>query len=171
MINQTSLDLTHELFQLLKRFPRPKLAQTSCPELARSEYELLVVLAMKTAEGSHALTATEISNLLQITPAGVTHLINPLEEAGFIQRLKDSNDRRVVQIGLTKKGAEVGETLLANVHEDLIGLVNYLGEEDSRTLFRLMTKAIEYFSSRSENKALAIPRFMNTDGKQSEHDR
>jgi len=147
MKEKTSLDLTHDLFQLMKRFPRPKLDQTSCDELTRSEYELLVVLVMILADDTKALTATEISNLLQITPAGVTHLINPLEQAGFIERLPDPNDRRVVLIGLTEKGTTVAEGLIADVQEKLIGLVNYLGEEDSKTLIHLMSRAIEFFNS------------------------
>ena len=146
MREKTSLDLTQDLFQLMKQFPRPKLKQSSCDELTRSEYELLVMLVMKITEDNKALTATEISNLLQITPAGVTHLINPLEEAGFIERLNDPNDRRVVLIGLTDKGTEMAEGLIAEVQEKLIGLVNHLGEEDSKTLIRLMSKAIEYFA-------------------------
>jgi DNA-binding MarR family transcriptional regulator len=147
MKEKTSLDLTQDLFQLMKQFPRPKLKQSSCDELTRSEYELLVMLVMKIAEDNKALTVTEISNLLQITPAGVTHLINPLEEAGFIQRLNDPNDRRVVLIGLTDKGTEMAEGLIAEVQEKLIGLVNHLGEEDSKTLIRLMSKAIEFFAA------------------------
>ena len=150
MKKKTSLDLTHDLFQLMKRFPRPRLKQSSCDELTRSEYELLVVLVMIIADDIKAPTVTEISNLLQITPAGVTHLINSLEEAGFIERLPDPNDRRVVLIGLTKKGTEVAEGLIVDVQEKLIGLVNYLGEEDSKTLIRLMSLAIKYFASEFE---------------------
>jgi DNA-binding MarR family transcriptional regulator len=147
---KTSLDLTHDLFQLMKRFPRPKLKQNSCDELTRSEYELLVVLVMVTEDDKKALKVTEISNLLQITPAGVTHLINRLEEAGFVERLSDSNDRRVVLIGLTEKGTKVAEGLIADVQEKLIGLVNYLGEENSKTLIHLMSLSIEYFATQLE---------------------
>lgn len=150
MKEKTSIDLTNDLFQLMKRFPRPRLKQSSCDELTRSEYELLVVLVMIIADDKKAPTVTEISNLLQITPAGVTHLINSLEEAGFIERLQDLNDRRVVLIGLTKKGTEVAEGLIVDVQEKLIGLVNYLGEEDSKTLVRLMSLAIKYFGSEFE---------------------
>jgi DNA-binding MarR family transcriptional regulator len=146
MKEKTSLDLTQDLFQLMKQFPRPKLKQSSCDELTRSEYELLVMLVMKITEDNKALTVTEISNLLQITPAGVTHLLNPLEEAGFIERMNDPNDRRVVLIGLTEKGTEIAEGLVGEVQEKLIGLVNYLGEEDSKKLIRLMSQAIEYFA-------------------------
>jgi DNA-binding MarR family transcriptional regulator len=150
MQENTSLALTCDLFQLMKQFPRPKLKQSSIDGLTRSEYELLVMLVMSLGDEKKAFTVTEISNLLQITPAGVTHLINPLEEAGYIERLQASNDRRIVLIGLTEKGTNVAKSLISEVQEQLIGLINHLGEEDSRTLIRLMSRSIEYFATQFE---------------------
>jgi len=74
-----------------------------------------------------------------------------LEEAGYIERLPDPHDRRIVRIGLTDKGTQTAETLISEVREHLIGLVNYLGEEDSKTLIRLMSKSIEFFASQFKN--------------------
>src|SRR5512141_531126 len=105
----TSMALTHDLFQLMKQFPRPKIRQSAIEPLTRSEWELLVMLLMNLQSNQKALTVTETSSLLQITPAGVTHLINPLEAAGYVERLQDPNDRRVVLIGLTDKGIAVAE--------------------------------------------------------------
>ena len=147
MMTKASLDLTHELFQLMKQFPRPKLKQSSIDGLTRSEYELLVMLVMNLDDEITALTVTEISNLLQITPAGVTHLINPLEGAGYIERRQDPRDRRIVRIGLTDRGTAVAEALICEVQEKLIGLVDYLGEEDSKVFIHLMSKAIDFLAS------------------------
>jgi DNA-binding MarR family transcriptional regulator len=151
MEEKTSVEITCDLFQLMKQFPRPKLKQSSIDGLTRSEYELLVMLVMSLDDDKKSFTVTEISNLLQITPAGVTHLINPLEEAGYIERLQAPNDRRIVRIGLTEKGTQVAEALISEVQENLIGLVNHLGEEDSRALIRLMSKSIEYFTTQFED--------------------
>ena len=151
MKENTTLALTHDLFQIMKQFPRPKLKQSAIDGLTRSEYELLVMLVINLEGDKKALTVTEISSLLQITPAGVTHLINPLEQAGYIERLQDPNDRRIVLIGLTDKGTQVAESLILEVQENLIGLIHHLGEEDSKTLIRLMSQAITYFASQFEN--------------------
>jgi DNA-binding MarR family transcriptional regulator len=147
---KTSLDLTQDLFQLMKRFPHPKLKQSTIDGLTRSEYELLVILVMILNDEKLALSVTEISSLLQITPAGVTHLVNPLEEAGYIERLQDPTDRRIVLIGLTGKGTKVAEALTADVQGQLIGLVNHLGEKESKTFIRLMAQVIEYFTSQCD---------------------
>jgi len=143
---KTSLDLTQDLFHLMKQFPRLKLVKSSIDGLTRSEYELLVMLVITLDEDKKTITVTELSNLLQITPAGVTHLINPLEETGYVERLQAPNDRRIVLIGLTDKGKRVAEALISEAQKQLIGLVNYLGEEDSKTLIRLLSQAIAFFA-------------------------
>jgi DNA-binding MarR family transcriptional regulator len=151
MKQTTSLELTHELLQLIRQLPRLKLNKTAIAELTRSEQGLLVLLAMNLNNDKQAFKVTEISSLLQITPAGVTHLTNPLEKAGYIERLQVPNDRRIVLIGLTDKGAKVAETLISEAQEQLTALVNHLGEEDSKTLIRVASAAIKFLASQSGN--------------------
>jgi DNA-binding MarR family transcriptional regulator len=150
MKEKTSLDIALEIFRLIKQFPRLKLKKNSIDGLTRSEYELLVMLVISLGDDKKAFTVTEISNLLQITPAGVTHLINPLEEVGYIERLQAPKDRRIVLIGLTEKGHQVADALILEIQEQLIGLVNHLGEKDSETLFRLLSKSINFFNEQFE---------------------
>ncbi|HEY3310531.1 MAG TPA: MarR family transcriptional regulator [Anaerolineales bacterium] len=139
----TTQDLTRDLFQLMKKFPHLRLKHVD--GLTPSEQELLVSLSLKLEENRQVLTVTEISNLLQITPAGVTHLLNPLEEAGYIERRQHPTDRRIVPIGLTEKGSREAEAQIRAVHENLAALVNFLGEEDSRTFTRLLSKVVQFF--------------------------
>lgn len=142
----TSVELTRELFQIMKQLPRIRLTQTSPESLRQREYDLLVLLALNLDAQTQALPVSELGNLLQITPAGVTHLLNPLEELGCIRRLADPNDRRVVLIALTEKGKEIADSLIGTVQEKLVGLIHHLGEEDSATLIRLMSKMIAFLS-------------------------
>jgi DNA-binding MarR family transcriptional regulator len=151
MKKKSSLDTTHDvLFRLMKRFPPLKLKPSVMTGLTRSEIELLATLMLNLDDEKTALSVTEISNLLQITPSGVTHMINSLEEAGYIERLPAPNDRRIVLVGLTDKGTKAAEALIADVQEQLTGLLNYLGEDDGQTFMRLMARAIDYFESQFE---------------------
>jgi DNA-binding MarR family transcriptional regulator len=147
MKQNKTLNLSHDLFQIIKRFLRLDLKQQSIDGLTRSEQELLMLLVMNFDEAKKALTVTEISNLLQITPAGVTHLLNPLEETGCIERLPDPHDRRIVRIGLTDNGTRKAKALILDAQEKMAELVNLLGEEDSKTFIRLMTQVIGFFAS------------------------
>lgn len=148
MISDTTAPyLSRDLFQLFKRLPHLKLNVQSIQGLTNSEHELLVVLRFNTSREKTMLSASEITDLLHITPAGGTHLFNPLQKAGYIKRMQDPRDRRITLIGLTEKGIEITNALLEDIHEQFGGLVDFLGEEDSRTLIRLAKKAFEYFAS------------------------
>src|SRR5512141_3058796 len=96
---EASRALARDLFQLMKQLPRSRLTPDSVEGLTHSEHEFLLLLAICYDKAGAALSVTELSTLLQITPAGVTHLINPLEQAGFVERLQAPNDRRIVRIG------------------------------------------------------------------------
>lgn len=150
MKKEVPFELTQDLFKLMKQVPRLKFKQSVVEGLTRSEYELLTILKMNIYDKGTAMSVSEISNLLQITPAAITHIINPLEEKGFIKRLPDPKDRRVVLIGLTDKGAKTADALIADVKGQVVGLINYLGEKDSREFVRLLSRAFEYFESQPE---------------------
>lgn len=146
MEEKPSLELIQDLFKLIKRFPHLKFEPSLITDLSRSEYELLLMLQMNLNAEKPAISVSEISNLLQITPAGVTHLINPLEEKGFVQRLADRSDRRIVLVGLTAKGTETAAAMLTIIQEQLGGLLSHLGAEDGERFIRLLSRAVEYFS-------------------------
>jgi DNA-binding MarR family transcriptional regulator len=148
--DETSLALTYDLFQLMKQLPRLMFRQYSLDGLTQGEQGLLAMLVMNFDGSRQALKVTELSNLLQITPAGVTHLLNPLEESGHIERLQDPRDRRIVRVGLTDKGTQAAQVLMGAVQEQLAGLLDHLGEEDSKTLIRLLTTAVGYFAAQTE---------------------
>jgi DNA-binding MarR family transcriptional regulator len=147
---KTPTDLLPELLKLARRFPSLRLKQGMVDGLTRSEYELLMLLRMQQDGSATGISVSNISEMLHISPAGVTHLINPLEEKAFVQRLADASDRRVVRIGLTRKGIQTADALIGDVRGQLDGLVAHLGQDDTRTLVRLLSRALEYFASQSE---------------------
>lgn len=49
-------------------------------------------------------TSSQVSKEMQITPGTLTAAINNLARKGYVQRIKESTDRRVIRLGLTRKG-------------------------------------------------------------------
>jgi DNA-binding MarR family transcriptional regulator len=145
--DSANIHLTQDLFQLFKRLPHLRLNVQPIKGLTNSEHELLVVLRFNTIGEKTMLSASEITGLLHITSSGGTHLFNPLEKAGFITRMQDPRDRRITLIGLTEKGIETTNALLTDIHEQFSGLIDYLGEDDSKTFIRLVTMVFDYFAS------------------------
>ena len=79
------------------------------------------------------------SRTLTVVP-GITGLIDRLQQAGFVNRLRCEKDRRVIYVSLTDQGtkilADLDEPLLA-LHRELMG---HLSQGDLKDLVRLLEK-------------------------------
>ena len=88
---------------------------------------------------------SEISNFLRITSPSVTQLVNNLADRGLVERSTDTEDRRVVRVRITDKGEKSLEKAAGAVHFLFEGLVEYLGEENTSQLAKLLSKVLTYF--------------------------
>jgi DNA-binding MarR family transcriptional regulator len=150
-VNETS-NISQEMFQVLKQFSRVKWENRSIQELKPSECELLGTLYITLGNGHKAIPASALSNQLNITPAAVTHLLNPLENGGFIKRHKNPDDKRFVLISLTAKGKKIAETLLKDESQNLARLITHLGKAESQTFIRLLNSTIDFFGNDTETE-------------------
>jgi DNA-binding MarR family transcriptional regulator len=144
--------LADELLRIINEFPRLDFREYSIEGLTVSEKGLLLMLAMNPGEGKLGLPAAEISHLLKITPGGVTHLLKPLEKHGYIERQAEAHDRRVARIRMTGKGKYAAKMMVAEARRQVVGLIENLGEKDSRKLVQLISRSMDYFATRPPNK-------------------
>jgi DNA-binding MarR family transcriptional regulator len=63
------------------------------------------------------LSMAELSQLVLVTPAAVTGIIDRLEKKGLVERLPKGSDRRVTRIALTPAGASQGRSLPDSIEE------------------------------------------------------
>jgi DNA-binding MarR family transcriptional regulator len=109
--------------------------------LTPSQYNILRILR---GEGQ-PLPILEIADRMVTVVPGITGLIDRLEEAGFVERQRCENDRRVVYVAPCKKAlqllAELDEPVM-RLHKELMG---HLSEAELRELIRLLEKTREAF--------------------------
>ncbi len=82
------------------------------------------VLILITKEG---VPATKIAPLMGMGTSSLTRLLKTMETDGLIYRQPDKQDKRVVRIFLTEKGASLREkakTIVLNFNEKLLKKVN-----------------------------------------------
>jgi DNA-binding MarR family transcriptional regulator len=148
MTEAENIDLLAQKFiRVLTQFKRLGPPQSSFQGFKLNEVMLLDTLVDSIPRGAHGIKASELSNQLQVTPAAVTHLVNDLEKAGHVERDSDPADRRVVLIRPTMSGLRLIEIANAQFFETLKGLIEFLGEDDSREFIRLMSSTMAYFKS------------------------
>ncbi|WP_102273448.1 MarR family winged helix-turn-helix transcriptional regulator [Cytobacillus massiliigabonensis] len=68
-----------------------------------TQNQLILLLQLKINNG---MKATEIADFFNVTPGAVTSMCDKLEKLNVVQRIRESDDRRVVKMVLTKMGEE-----------------------------------------------------------------
>jgi DNA-binding MarR family transcriptional regulator len=104
--------------------------------LTPSQYNVLRILR---GEG-RPLPILEIAGRTITVVPGITGLIDRLEQAGFVNRVRCEKDRRVIYVALAEHGtrtlAAVDEPL-ADLHHKLLG---HLSQAELKELIRLLEK-------------------------------
>jgi len=95
-----------------------------------------VLAAASAAEG----TQLALANKLGVDRTVMTYLLDDLEKAGLIERVRDSQDRRVVYSQLTERGLEVIDEAIASHLDNEHRLLAGLSEDEARQLAVLLRK-------------------------------
>ncbi len=104
--------------------------------LTPSQYNVLRILR---GEGE-PLPILEIAGRTITVVPGITGLIDRLERAGFVKRVRCEKDRRVIYVALAEKGTKALAALdepIAALHDKLLG---HLAQAELKELIRLLDK-------------------------------
>src|SRR5918911_1278963 len=104
--------------------------------LTPSQYNVLRILR---GEGK-PLPILEIAGRMITVVPGITGLIDRLEQAGFVNRVRCAKDRRVIYVTLADHGTKTLAALdgpLAALHHKLLG---HLSQAELKELIRLLEK-------------------------------
>lgn len=98
------------------------------------------VLQTLLSDEEDATTPRALATCLRVTPATISTTLNALEEAGLVERVRESDDRRVVNLRVTPKGREKVKRWRAVFAEELDEHFSKLTAEDLRTLATILAK-------------------------------
>lgn len=94
-------------------------------------------------EEQSALTAGDISRLLEMTTSRIAAVLGALEKKGLIVRRADQADRRRVLVTLTESGTALCRMKREHLLRRMERFLSRLGEEDAAHFVRLMKRAQE----------------------------
>ena len=87
-----------QLFGLVHRLEDEAIKASEFSDLSRAE--ISAIMAIGTGRPK---TMTHVANILEINVSTLTTTINKLVKKGYVERLRDDKDRRIVKIGLSEK--------------------------------------------------------------------
>jgi DNA-binding MarR family transcriptional regulator len=129
---------------LQKRFKRALETTLDEHELAYGEWKVLG--ALRNESNPHQCSPGWLSNELEVSSGAMTNRLDRLEQAGFIRRLRDPDDRRGVRIELTDAGAQVWiESTNAQARKEALvaGALNTREQGQLNTLLRKLMLAFD----------------------------
>lgn len=100
-------------------------------------------------------TPAELADAAGVTRATMTGLIDTLERDGFVKRVPDQDDRRMMSVLLTAKGEKFLEGFLPGHFRAIAAMMSTLSENERKTLVRLLTKIQEKAVAFNASRAAA----------------
>ena len=85
-------------------------------------------------------TMGELSQALAVPLPTVTRIVDWFVDNGYIQRLSDANDRRIVRVSQTEKGRKLHEAIASHMAQSVEEIVGCLTAEEQTTLLTLIRK-------------------------------
>lgn len=88
------------------------------------------------------LTPAELAERTGVTRATITGLVDTLERAGYVTRKPHPKDRRMMCVGLTKKGQKLLASIMPEHFRRMAWLMNPLSESERKEFVRLLTTVL-----------------------------
>ena len=110
-------------------------------EVARSaELTGPQLTVLKVLESLGDISLSELSERIRAQNSTVTGIIDRMEREGLVVRARSTEDRRVVHIRLTEKGARIARDIAVEPMEVFRGALESLSAGEVRDLLRILTK-------------------------------
>lgn len=118
-------DILVNLFNLVLELEEQAVRESSSKDLSITEVHTLVAIGK-----GRPRTMTHVANLLGISVSTLTTAVNKLVKKGYVDRLRDEEDRRIVRIYLTEDGIAAVEAHEA-FHESMVSeALSHIPEEE-----------------------------------------
>jgi MarR family transcriptional regulator, organic hydroperoxide resistance regulator len=95
---------------------------------------------LKLLEGVGDLSLSELSERIRAQNSTVTGIIDRMERESLVVRTRSTEDRRVVKIRLTDKGAKIARGITVEPMEIFRGSLDSLSAGETRELLKILTK-------------------------------
>jgi MarR family transcriptional regulator, organic hydroperoxide resistance regulator len=95
---------------------------------------------VKILESIGDLSLSELSDKIRAQNSTVTGIIDRMEREGLVQRVRSTEDRRVVHIRLTEKGSKLAREIPIEPMEIFRSALESLSAQEMRELMKILSK-------------------------------
>ncbi len=107
--------------------------------------------------GATPLTPAELADRTGVTRATMTGLLDTLERAGYVSRKPHADDRRMMCVGLTRKGEKLLAAIMPEHFRQMAWLMQPLTEKERKDFVRLLLKVMGRAAEQPAPQAASQP--------------
>jgi DNA-binding MarR family transcriptional regulator len=122
--------------------------QEALGELGTDTPTLDVLATLRRAGAPYRLRTSEIEAATSVTAGAVSQRLDRLEGRGLVLRERDTLDKRVINVTLTRKGRALIDGVVAGLMERENQLLAPFTESERQTLEPLLTRWLRWFEER-----------------------
>jgi MarR family 2-MHQ and catechol resistance regulon transcriptional repressor len=111
--------------------------KTSPYGITKAGFSVLMILSRSQ---SKACKQNEISQLMLVSRANITGLVDSLVRQGLVERTNDPHDRRVNMVKILSKGEKLLEDLLPGYYRNVYAICSIFTAAEKKMLNDLLTK-------------------------------
>jgi DNA-binding MarR family transcriptional regulator len=130
---------------LIKEFAR---RQTN--ELYKGKITLPQFLIMEFLDRQGEGKMTDLARFMRVTTAAMTGIIDRLVKYGYVSRIPDLKDRRIIKVRLTVKGLELVKKVRRERRQMFLDIFGRISEEDRENYLRILMQIREILSKEKE---------------------
>lgn len=90
---------------------------------------------------------SDIAEQMQVTRPGITRLVRELEALNALEKITDSQDKRIVRLHLTSTGNQLYAYYILQYHDWLAGQLTNISKQDIRTTASTIAKLYKTMSA------------------------
>lgn len=110
--------------------------------LGRTDVRALVAI-MDAARAGSALTAGGLGAAVDLSSASVTALVDRLERAGHVRRVRDPDDRRRIVLEMSDSAVAAGAEFFGGLQRDLMSAMADYSDDQLAVVRRFLTEMTE----------------------------
>jgi len=96
------------------------------------------------------LRMTDVARYLSVTTAAATGLVDRLVRGGYVSRVYDPSDRRIIRVRLTEKGKDLVKNLIVHKVARIKEVFSRLSDKDRTDYLRVLTRIQGILAQESE---------------------
>lgn len=140
---QTLNRLLVQFFKYIMEIEERKLITDEFRDLTYNDMHIIEAIGLDQPK-----KMSEIAKIMSVTTGTLTKAVNSLERKGYVKRRRSEQDKRVVNMMLTKRG-ELAYRHHERFHQDMIAFIlEHVSEEESQVLRRSLERLMGYFQQK-----------------------